>query len=687
VSFVAIGNAEAVVPPAGQPARLDLLGPFRLAVDGENIAEGLGRKAQALLAYLAAVPDHRASRERLANLLWGERFDEQARQSLRQTLMALRRSLGATAPGLLLIDRAEVRLDPQAFTTDIAVFTAAMAQPDLARLQDAAALWRGEVLADLDIPSPEYEDWLRDLRETWRLRAVALHMQQARLLLQAGDGTAALLAVSRLVGLDPLNEEARRLELEAVARFRGRAAAVQTYQQFAALLQQELQVAPAAETRALVQHLGRELSPGTAVIGTVIDVAAEPPPGKAAWRRWPAIAAAAVLAIAAGVGALHLYSSVPPDAAGPAAMAPVAAKPPFAFHIAAPAAAGEGAVFWDSLKTRVAMLPVSVLASDRRRAAFVIEGEMQGGDMLMANLRLVDSASGQTMWADRVAVAPAAADRAAADVAVRAYVELLTALQQRQGQLPPVTQTVQDGWTLFSGNMTRERIARARQSFTAVVESTPDDPVARLGLAYSIVQDLLNRWSVNRDNDAVMAAEHLEQAIARVPRNLTAHITVGLLHKTRRDFPRALMAWQVVLAMNPREGSTLAQIAHVNLLMGNIAEGVERAEMAIQISAGSRALDRIYFYAGMGRLLAGDYDVAQEHLARAMAIHPQADTLAWRAAALAQLGRLDEARAMYAELKQRFPWWNIDHHVMQAVDRRTMEHFIVGLDRIAAAAN
>ena len=679
MSFVAIRDADAGLPQAGRPARFELLGPFRLIVAGENIAEGLGRKSQALLAYLAATPDHRASRERLANLLWGERFDEQARQSLRQTLMALRRSLGAAAPGLLLVDRAEVRLAPDAFTTDLAAFAAAAAD-DLTQLQQAAALWRGEVLADLDIPSPDYEDWLRGLRDAWRLRAVSLHMQQTRLLLQAGAGPGALLAASRLVGLDPLNEEARRLELEAIARFKGRAAALQSYQQFAALLQQELQVQPAAETQALVQRLGQAPAPGKAMTDAVIDVVAEAPPPR---RRGFAVAAALVLGLGLGVALLQWLA--PSDPLDSATVGPVAAKPPFAFHVAAPAVTADDAAFWDNLKTRVAMLPVSVLASDRRKAAFVIEGTVHGGDVPTVNLRLIDQTSGQTVWAESLAVPPAAADRTAADAAVRLYAELLTVLQQRQGQLPPVSPAVQEGWALFGGNFTRERVAQARQIFATALEATPDDPVAQLGLAYSSTQDLLNRWSANRDNDTVIATDNLERAIARMPRNLTAHITVGLVHKTRRDFARALMAWQVVLALNPREGSTHAQIAHVNLLLGNIAEGVERAELAIQISAGSRALDRIYFYAGMGRLLAGDYSQAQDHLARAMAIHPQADTLAWRAAALAQLGRQDEARAVYAELKQRFPWWNIDHHVMQAVDRSAMEHFTGGLDKIAAA--
>ena len=51
------------------------------------------KKAQALLVYLVLTGKPH-NREHLASLLWGDRFDEQARASLRQTLHALRKAVG-----------------------------------------------------------------------------------------------------------------------------------------------------------------------------------------------------------------------------------------------------------------------------------------------------------------------------------------------------------------------------------------------------------------------------------------------------------------------------------------------------------------------------------------------------------------------------------------------------------------
>ena len=75
---------------------LQVLGRFRLVEpDGREIVIR-SRKLQGLIAFLALAPD-RCDRVRLATLLWGDRLDGQARQSLRQALVMLRKALGARA--------------------------------------------------------------------------------------------------------------------------------------------------------------------------------------------------------------------------------------------------------------------------------------------------------------------------------------------------------------------------------------------------------------------------------------------------------------------------------------------------------------------------------------------------------------------------------------------------------------
>src|ERR1700751_6149225 len=74
-------------------SQMRLLGPLSLAIDGRQLRQ-LPRKADALLALLALQPGRPIARETVADFLWTDRGPEQARHSLRQTLLLLGRNLG-----------------------------------------------------------------------------------------------------------------------------------------------------------------------------------------------------------------------------------------------------------------------------------------------------------------------------------------------------------------------------------------------------------------------------------------------------------------------------------------------------------------------------------------------------------------------------------------------------------------
>ena len=79
--------------PTPSCMRLSLLGGFAaLDPEGREI-EISAKKGRALLAVVALSPAGSCSRARLANLLWSDRGDDQARGSLRQTLALLRKEL------------------------------------------------------------------------------------------------------------------------------------------------------------------------------------------------------------------------------------------------------------------------------------------------------------------------------------------------------------------------------------------------------------------------------------------------------------------------------------------------------------------------------------------------------------------------------------------------------------------
>jgi len=119
---------------------LILLGHFDcLLPSGERIVLSM-RKAEVLLAYLALTPGLRHPRERLINLLWSDRGEEQARNSLRQCLSAIKKSLGDSADLILQIDRVSVCLRPELVDVDVHEFESLADAGDYESLLTAAGL-------------------------------------------------------------------------------------------------------------------------------------------------------------------------------------------------------------------------------------------------------------------------------------------------------------------------------------------------------------------------------------------------------------------------------------------------------------------------------------------------------------------------------------------------------------------
>src|SRR6516162_3332126 len=140
---------------------IGILGP--LVIERDDC--GLGKvpsKARALLGYLAAQDGQAVRRERLSDLLWPYQGSEQARHSLRNCLLELRKALGPSAAGHLVADFAHCRIHD--VVVDIDRFERLSRSPDRGELQ-VAALYRGEFLADFDLDSEPFQEWLAAERD------------------------------------------------------------------------------------------------------------------------------------------------------------------------------------------------------------------------------------------------------------------------------------------------------------------------------------------------------------------------------------------------------------------------------------------------------------------------------------------------------------------------------------------
>ena len=230
------------------------LGPVQAILrDGSTPADLHWAKNLALLVYLARSPEGTRTREHLIGLLWGDKPESKARQSLNTALSLLR---GYAGDDGVVSDGARVSLRPGGVQLDTEQLEAFLAARDLAA---AVTLIRGEFLEGFSIKgASQFDDWLTAEREHWRRRSVDALLCRAEQLLAGGDVAAALELAERALALDRESEAALRALMRGLALASDRAGALKRFDAFAARLERELGAAPAPETRALATQVRLE---------------------------------------------------------------------------------------------------------------------------------------------------------------------------------------------------------------------------------------------------------------------------------------------------------------------------------------------------------------------------------------------------------------------------------------------
>lgn len=445
--------------------KLQVLGGFRLRRADASEVDSLGRKEQALLAYLALQGGRPQPRDKLASLLWSDRGDQQARHSLRQSLAILRRALPDPDGSILVSDQETIALRSDAIDLDFAVFvSAATSEPDAT--ESAAGLYSGDLLEGMGVGSEEFEEWLTVERSRLHDLATAVFGRLSRRRAAAADYEGAIQAAQRLLTLDPIDEDGHRLLMHVYHATGRRAAAMRQFKTCSEFLTQQLNAGPSIETVRLYESI-RDEAPGVGIppigIGSPSEampssgaasvfpapvVPTMPPPasGKRMLRPWHAVIAATLLI---GAGVWHWFEEIDFIFFQPWSLAqridsifrqraavgrmahPLPEKPSIAilpFENLSDDPAQE--IFVDAVTEDITVVLASIsdlFVIDRTTALsfkgrsvrvrqvaeelgvrYVLEGGVhRSGARVRVSARLIDALSGQTLWADRFDIAAA----------------------------------------------------------------------------------------------------------------------------------------------------------------------------------------------------------------------------------------------------------------------------------------
>ena len=240
-------------PVSKKPSiNLRLLGPATIEHSTQGREQIRLRKGQVLLGYLAT-QNQALNRRDIANLLWPDLPDKEARDRLRKTLSRLSKKL----PNAIEATRQTLYFSPSAaIGVDIHELAQLIARQDYARLATQFKRYLGLFLEGLTLPNcPELDLWLIQERRHWQqqLLSVLETMSQHEILL--ANYEQAQRFTEQILRLDPTYEEAHLQMMQILAATGQRSAALAHYGECCRILEAELDVSPMAAIQQLHEQI------------------------------------------------------------------------------------------------------------------------------------------------------------------------------------------------------------------------------------------------------------------------------------------------------------------------------------------------------------------------------------------------------------------------------------------------
>jgi len=610
-------------------------------------------KAKALFAYLVVESGQPTSREKLAELLWGETSDTRARANLRQALTRVRQALPDAMRACIKSQNGTIYLERTALATDISDFIRLLDEGTIAALEDAAVLYRGDLLDGIETNDNSFEAWVRDQRQIYRNCAADCFGRLLRHYYATGASTRGIEICNRLIVIDPFQETVHRSLMSFYADQDRRGAALDQYQTCRRLLNDELGVEPAKETTALFEMI-RALSKSTTftrepalsratpkqvdrkrTTRVVTDLVGRSPWRGASWSK-PSVAVLPFECIGDQGRNGYICDGIVEDLITNLArfrdVHVIARGSSFAYR-------GEN--------------------TDRRRISaelgvrYLAIGTLEKiGDRLRIGAQLIEADTGVHLWADKY-------DRDVSeleDIRDDLTRQIVTALIGRieHHQLSTLAQRKPRQWKAYEywlrgmdllRKVNWNSVESAKTCFEQALTIDPNFARGHVGLAMAQYKawSCLNWTTWWKLEDA--AVQHANAALELDDEDHQVHSILGSVLLASGEVERARYHLRKAERLNPNDARNLASSAIAFALLGEAEAAIEMAELAVRLDPFHP--DWYMAALGMAYFVAKDY----ERAIAAMEAAPDGicDTRAYLAAAHAHAGNLKAAREHVAE--------------------------------------
>jgi adenylate cyclase len=199
--------------------------------------------------------------------------------------------------------------------------------------------------------------------------------------------------------------------------------------------------------------------------------------------------------------------------------------------------------------------------------------------------------------------------------------------------------------------------------FREAIALDPSLAIARAYLATIMIQGTQYGW-INSTRELWAEAMELAESTVRLdPRSAFAYQIVAFIHAMEGDHVAAMEAGRRAVELNPYDMGARGVLGCCHLAIGEHRQAIELFTTAVQRGNS----DPRYQWAAMlafGHYLLGQYDASLSWSREALYLNPNhLQVLAVRAAALAQLGRSEEAEQATQVLLKSYPGLTVEKHL------------------------
>jgi adenylate cyclase len=321
----------------------------------------------------------------------------------------------------------------------------------------------------------------------------------------------------------------------------------------------------------------------------------------------------------------------------------------------------------------------------------VLEGSIRrAGKRVRITAQLIDAANGTHLWADRY-------DRDLTDIfevqddVTRRIVDALKitlspAEKARLADAETANVAAYDcvlrGREFMLGKEKNiETFNQAIKYFKQALEYDPNYSVAYACLGFGHMFDYQNRWSEDPDSSLPIAKEYARQAIEKDPNEPLARCVSALAASYEKDLDRAKAEIDTALALNPSLALAHNLRGTIRTFSGEPLEAIPEIEQAMRLDPAMSA--QFLHFLGLAYLMAGKYETAAALLRQRIILVPNTDfSRAILVSALGHLGEVEDARRVWAELKEINPNYSFAAHVGRQPFKRRED-----IERIAEGLN